>query len=307
MRSSNFVLVMLALLWITGCQERLPVELVPEQSPSALQVRVLPVIDSTLIVDASVDTSGLTQGEEQAFPATFLVNGVTTDLGSSKSTFSYSRILLNNKRNPIRSLALGKVIGYVGMDVGNAKVNSVNLPKMYRPVRTYTSYSPLENAGPAYTLVDQNDQPISVFSYSAAQRYKFVAEGRGAVAPFQLEIGSPEEIAVVEPRAGSVVFRDEDLQIRWNGKVGSSFKILISSFNDRSNIPVRPLIEVTVKEGTNSIVLPAKVMKGFQASGEGRYLFSFISSNRAETRIPGYSENVLVQASSIHNVLLWLK
>jgi hypothetical protein len=32
-----------------------------------------------------------------------------------------------------------------------------------------------------------------------------------------------------------------------------------------------------------------------------------ISSNRIRTRVPGYSEDVLVQASSIHNVLLWLK
>jgi hypothetical protein len=32
-----------------------------------------------------------------------------------------------------------------------------------------------------------------------------------------------------------------------------------------------------------------------------------ISSNRILTRVAGYSGDVLVQASSIHNVLLWLK
>jgi len=305
MRSSNFVLVLLALFWITGCQEKSPVELATEQSPAALEMKVLPAIDSTLIVDASVDTSGVTQGEEQTFPATFLVNGVKTDLGESKSAFSYSRILLNDKRNPIRNL--GKVIGYLGLDVGKAKVNSVDLPKTYRPFRTYTSFSPQYTARPSYTLVDQNDQPISEFTYAARQSYRFLADGRGTVASFELSVQSPEEITVVEPRAGSVAFRDDDLKIRWNGAVGSRFRVLISSFDPQSNIPVKPLLEVTVKEGTNSIVLPASVLKGIQPGFTGRYLFSVISSNRVRTRIPGYSEDVLVQASSIHNVLLWLK
>ncbi|MBF8297114.1 MAG: hypothetical protein HW389_3659 [Bacteroidetes bacterium] len=305
MRSLSFVLVLLALFWVTGCQEKLPVELAAEQSPTALELKVLPAIDSTLIVDASVDTSGVTQQEELTYPATFLVNGVKTDLGTSKRTFSYSRMLLNDKRNPIRNL--GKVIGYLGLDVGKAKVNSVDLPKTYRPFRTYTSFSPQYTAGPSYTLVDQNDQLISDFSYAAGQRYKFVADGRGTVASFELSVQSPEEITVVEPRAGSVAFRDEDLKIRWNGTAGSTFRILISSFDPQSNIPVKPLLEVTVKEGANSIVLPASVLKGLQTRSASRYLFSVISSNRIRTRVPWYSEDVLVQASSIHNVLLWLK
>jgi hypothetical protein len=155
-------------------------------------------------------------------------------------------------------------------------------------------------------LLDQNDQPISDFTYAPRQSYRFRADGRGKVGSFELAVQSPEEITVVEPRAGSVVFRDEDLQIRWSGAIGSTFRILISSFDPKSNIPVKPLLEVGVKEGTNSIVLPAKILKGIQTGG-GRFLFSVVSSNRIRTRIPGYPQDVLVQASSIHNVLLWLK
>lgn len=307
MRSSIFVLILLALFWITGCQEKFPVELAPEQSPTALEVKVLSAIDSTLIVDASVDTSGVTQQEELTYPATFLVNGVKTDLGTSKSTFSYSRMLLNDKRSPIQNPSLGKVIGYLGLDVGKAKVNSVDLPKTSRPLRTYESYTPGWNAGSSYTLVDQNDTPISDFTYAPGQQYKFRADGKGKVGKFELSVQSPEEITVVEPRAGSVAFRDEDLKIRWNGAIGSTFRILISSFDPQSNIPVKPLLEVTVKEGTNSVVLPASFLKGLQYRSAGRYLFSVISSIRIRTRVAGYSEDVLVQASSIHNVLLWLK
>jgi hypothetical protein len=305
MRSLNFILVLLALFWVTGCQENLPVELATEQSPTALEVKVLPAIDPNLIVDASIDTSGLTQAEELTYPATFLVNGVKTDLGTSRSNFSYSRMLLNDKNAPISS-DLGKVIGYLGLDIGKAKVNSVDLPKTYRPLRTYTSFTPGYTAGPSYMLLDQNDQPISDFTYAPRQSYRFRADGRGKVGSFELAVQSPEEITVVEPRAGSVVFRDEDLQIRWSGAIGSTFRILISSFDPKSNIPVKPLLEVGVKEGTNSIVLPAKILKGIQTGG-GRFLFSVVSSNRIRTRIPGYPQDVLVQASSIHNVLLWLK
>lgn len=305
MRSSNLVLILLALFWITGCQEKLPVELAPEQSPAALEVKVVPAVDPSLIVDTSVDTSGITQQEEQTYPATFLVNGVKTDLGTSKSTFSYSRMLLNNRKRPISNDL--KVIGYEGLDVGNARVNSVNLPKTSRPFRTYETFVPIWNAGSSYMLVDQNDQPISDFSYAAGQQYKFRADGKGKVPTFELSVQSPEEITVVEPRAGSVAFRDEDLKIRWNGTVGSTFRILISLFDPQSNIPVKPLLEVTVKEGVNSVVLPAGLLKGLQSRTSDRYLFSVISSNRIRTRVSGYDEDVLVQASSIHNVLLWLK
>ena len=282
-------------------------ELTPEQSASALAVKVLPVIDSTLIVDASVDTSGVLQSEEQTYPATFLVNGVKTDFGSSRSSFSYSRILINDKKNRITDPTSAKVIGYLGVDVGNAKVNAISLPKTMRPVRTYTSFQPSWNAGPAYTLVDQDNEPVPSFTYAPAQTYRFAADGRGAVSSFQIAIQSPEEITVNEPKAGSIVFRSDDLHVSWSGKRGDLMRVLISSYDSKAVVPVQPLIEVTIEEGDNSIIIPAKVLQALQANRDGRYLFSFVSSNRTETNIPGYADNVLVQAASIHNILLWLK
>ena len=157
MRRSSFIVLILAVLWLVGCQEKLPVELTTDQSASALEVKVLPAIDSTLIVDASVDTSGVLQTEEQAYPATLLVSGVKTDFGTYRSTFSYSRILLNDPKHPITrtdqqqdsqsNQGAAKVIGYLGMDVGNAKVNSVDLPKTFRPLRTWSSVEPNQFAG----------------------------------------------------------------------------------------------------------------------------------------------------------------
>ena len=305
MRRSGFLLAFAALLLLVGCQEKSPVELALDQSASALEVKVLPAVDSTLIVDASVDTSGVMQQEEQLYPATFVVNGVKTDLGASRSTFSYSRILLNDAKKPISGS--GKVIGYLGLDVGAAKVNAVDLPKTMRPYRTGTSFDPGQNAGPAYTLVDQDNQPVGNFTYASGQTYRFVADGRGTVSPFELAISSPEEITVLEPKAGSVVFKNDDLQVRWSGKVGGTFRLLISSFDARSNVPVKPLLLVEVIEGSNSITVPAKVLKGLQANSDGRYLFSFISMNRSVTSVPGYAGNVLVQAASIHNIQLWVK
>jgi hypothetical protein len=306
MRRSGFTLAVIALLWLVGCQENSPVELALEQGTPALEVKVLPAIDPNLIVDASVDTSGVMQQEEQLYPATFLVNAVRTDVGASHNSFSYSRVLLNDKRSRITD-SLGNVIGYLGLDVGAAKVNTVDLPKTLRPYRTWTSFSPGYNAGPAYTLVDQDNQPVGNFTYAARQTYRFVAGGRGSVSPFELAISSPEEITILEPKAGSVVFKNDDLQVRWNGKVGGTFRVLISSFNANSNVPVKPFLQVDVKEGINSLTLPAKVLKNLQVNSDGRYLFSFISMNRSVTSIPGYTGNVLVQAASIHNIQLWVK
>ena len=306
MRKLNIVLILSAVLWMWGCQEKLPVELALDQSTNALQVQVLPPIDTTLIVETSVDTSGVTQYEGSLYPATFVVNGVKTDLGDApRSTFSYSKMLLNDKRSPIESGTA--VIGYNGLDVGAAKVNSFALPKTYRPLRTYTSFTPDLNAGPAYTLVDPDNQPISNFSYVPGQPYQFAADGKGAISSFQVSVQSPEEITVTQPRAGSIAFRSEDLQIQWNGKRAASFRLLISSFSPQSIVAVKPLLEINVTEGSNSITIPAKLLQGLQANSDGRYLFSVISSNRYTAKIAGYDDEVLVQAASIHNVLLWLK
>jgi hypothetical protein len=305
MRRSGFILAIVGLFWLVGCQGNSPVELALDQNTATLEVKVLPAIDPTLIVDASVDTSGVMQQEEQLYPATFLVNGVKTDLGDSRSSFSYSRILLNDTKKPISDSV--KVIGYQGLDVGTAKVNTVDLPKVLRPFRTWTSFSPDINAGRAYTLVDRDNQPIGNFTYASGQTYRFVADGRGLVSPFELAISSPEEITILEPKAGSVVFKNDDLRISWSGKVGGTFRVLISSFSARSNVPVKPLLQVEVKEGLNSITLPAKVLKNLQPNSDGRYLFSFISMNRSVTSVPGYAGNVLVQAASIHNIQLWVK
>jgi hypothetical protein len=316
MRSLSFILLIAATLWMVGCQEKLPVELTSEQNAAALEVSVLPAIDSTLIVDASVDTSGVLQTEEQAYPATLLVNGVKTDFGSYRSTFSYSRILLNDKRRPItqgpelasqNNQEPAKVIGYLGLDVGNAKVNSVEIPKTFRPLRTWSSVLPGQNAGKAYTLVDQDNVPIPNFTYAAGQRYRFVADGKNAVSSFTKEIESPDEVTVLEPKAGSILFRNEDIHLRWDGKRGEQLRLLISSFDAKSNVPVKPLLQLSIVEGSGSIIIPAKVLRAVSATSDGRYLFSFISSNRVTTTVPGYDGNVLVQAASIHNVLLWLK
>lgn len=316
MRSLSFIVLIIAALWIVGCQEKLPVELASEQSAAALEVKVLPAIDSTLIVDASVDTSGVLQAEEQAYPATLLVNGVKTDFGTYRSTFSYSRILLNDTRHPITktdqqdsqsNLGSAKVIGYLGLDVGNAKVNTVDLPKTFRPLRTWSSVVPGQNAGKTYTLVDQDNGPIPNFTNTAGQRYRFVADGKNTVPTFTKEIESPDEITVLEPKAGSILFRNQDIHLRWDGKRGEELRLLISSFDAKSNVPVKPLLQLSIEEGSSSITIPAKVLQSVQTNSEGRYLFSFISSNRVTTTVPGYDGNVLVQAASIHNVLLWLK
>jgi hypothetical protein len=316
MRSLSFIVLIIAALWIVGCQEKLPVELASEQSAAALEVKVLPAIDSTLIVDASVDTSGVLQAEEQAYPATLLVSGVKTDFGTYRSTFSYSRILFNDTKHPITNTdpqvnqsnqASAKVIGYQGLDVGNAKVNSVDLPKTFRPMRTWSSVVPGQNAGKTYLLVDQDNVPIPNFTYAAGQRYQFVVDGKNAVSTFTREIDSPDEITVLEPKAGSILFRTEDIHLTWDGKRGEQLRLLISSFDAKSNVPVKPLLQLSIEEGANSIIIPAKVLQSVQTNSDGRYLFSFISSNRVTTTVPGYDGNVLVQAASIHNVLLWLK
>ncbi|HAL55369.1 MAG TPA: hypothetical protein DCP63_02535 [Bacteroidetes bacterium] len=306
MKCFRFLLTLAgATLWLAGCQERLPVELVSDESAHVFDVRFVEKLDSKLIIDSSVDSTGLLYRDEQMFPATLLVNSVKSDLGGGRKKFSFSRILINDKRNPITDS--GRVVGYLGLDVGKAKLNALNLPKIIRPYRTPSTLSILQNAGPSYALVEELDRVPVDPGIIPGQHYAFIADGRGAVKPFTVTIQGPDEITIIEPKALSIVPKDEDLQARWDGVAGESFKVVISLYNPNAIVVVQPLASMGVQRGKNSVTIPAKLLQALPLSSDNRYLFSFISLNQKKTQIPGYSESVLVQAASIHNLIFWLR
>lgn len=302
-----FILMLAAAgLWLIGCQEKLPVELVGNQPENAIQVDLLKEIDPSLILDSSVDSTGLLQQDEQLYPATLVVSGIKYDVSGERKQFTYSRILINDKRSPIQNDS-GKVVGYIGLNVGKAKLNTLSLQRDTRPYITLTTVNESLNAGSRYRLVELQERSQLNFSFIAGQQYTFDADGGRGVSPFQVSVQSPDEITITAPKSQSIILRDEDLDVQWEGAVGKTFRLVVSSYDPSTIVPVQPLINIQVNRNDHSVTIPSKVLKALPRTGSGRYLFSFVSSNSQEIQIPGYSENALVQASSIHNLVLWVR
>jgi len=244
------------------------------------------------------------------------VSGVKTDFGSYRRTFSYSRILLNDPKKPIADSAgppaqkYLRARGFNGLDVGNAKVNSVDLPKTFRPLRTSSSVCPVSMPG-GPTRSSIRTMSDSKLHLCGRQRYRFVAEGKNTVTSFAKEIESPDEITLLEPKAGSILFRNEDVHLRWDGKRGQGLRLLISSFDAKSNVPVKPLLQLSIEEA--ELHHDSSQGDAERACEQRRSVPLFAHFiEQSHTTVQGYTDgnipvSVLVQAASIHNVLLWLK
>ncbi|MDI6767975.1 MAG: hypothetical protein QME52_14235, partial [Bacteroidota bacterium] len=64
------------------------------------------------------------------------------------------------------------------------------------------------------------------------------------------------------------------------------------------------ILHMKVRNTKGEITLPTKILELLPIRRFQRYLFTITSENRFTMRIEGYPSDVLVQAASIHNVLL---
>ncbi|MFH0990171.1 MAG: hypothetical protein V1799_09170 [bacterium] len=311
MRKWSIILVVTS-LWLVGCQEQMPVELTLDNPDQVLQASQIVEIDSLAILDSSIDTTGVLYNEEKEYGALLLVNGVKSDLSTGRETFSFSRIFMNWRNRPI--VNEGKVKDYNGMPMDIAQLrrgeDTFNLPAVTRPYRTVHFSLPLPiSSGRTYDSIGHDKIGAQKKIYNPQGHYSFLAKGRYSTVTISEEIDAPSDITVTEPQSNSVIVKKENLTVRWSGAIGESFQVVMSIFSPTNHLVVKPVMKIQVQSGSNSITIPSKALQALEQSPNNRYMLSFISSNRKVKRIVdgGLEEKVLIQASSIHNIILWLK
>ncbi len=305
-----YLVMMIALIGLTSCERPGPIEVFREEAREPAEVTLLVGKESdTLVVSESAfDLTGLLNDEEERYPATMLVNGVKSDLDGSQVVSSYSRVILRDKDSPFQITGRwGRLDEYPRLDVGIVKVNSTVLERAEAIIQIRSLTLIPVRAGVFYKLVNQGNERANPFVFRPNTSYRIDAEGKGNIPPFVEHISSPDEVTLLEPKPYALALRDEDLTLRWEGRSGRQVSVLISLYNEELKLPGKALMLLKSSTKGNALLIPARLLKLIPKTSTSRYVLTFVSANRSEERITGYSGNVLVQSSSIHNVAFTLR
>lgn len=264
----------------------------------------------------SVDVTGLLKRDEQQYPGTILVTGVKSDLEDGRSALAYARILLKDKSDSIEAKgAWGTYVDFRHIDVGTAKLDQTefDITQVITQIQSLLHVAPVP-VGVVHKLGNDGTQPARPMHYLPHHQYAISAQGKryGRVnqlylEPFNLTLESPEEISIVGLPPKSIIFRDEDFVLRWNGQQSGMVQVIFSSYDETRGRAHAPLMGFNAYPREGVLRLPSKVLGLIPETANGKYILSLISANRSELMLAGYADRVLVQAASIHNVVVKLR
>ncbi|MBM4160871.1 MAG: hypothetical protein FJ217_07220 [Ignavibacteria bacterium] len=303
------ITVLALLLLLPACRENNPIELAEPSVLEPLEVSLPRERDTTIVQETTLDLTGLIQQDEDIYPGTVLVTGVNSDIGGVRTQLSYARILLKDLRSPIPVKGnFGSYTGFLHLDVGKAKLDDVEFDVAEWIIQIKSLTLIPVKAGFFYKLGFDGLRVTRPIDYLPRHRYVISAEGRGAIRPFNLTVDAPDEVNVLAPIPEALVFRDEDLVVKWNGKPGNLVRIIMSSYNEITGRAVKPVIVFGQEFGegprSNSLLISSKLLKLIP---QGRFMMTFVSANKEEGAIEGYPDRILVQAASIRNLIITLR
>jgi hypothetical protein len=299
------ILVGCCAVLLAGCDPSGPIIIQPDETTDQIDFSLLTSQkpDTTVVLEYTYDLTGLTPQDEKTYPATILVNAVRTDLGEQRVRYSYSRLLVTDRRDTIPiSGRFGYYAAHPALDIGQAKVNAMAFERSESIVQIRSLTLLPVRTGIFYRLINEGNETGKPFVFVPASTYLVESDGRATIGSFSHTIQSPDELTLLEPKPLSLVLRDESLVLKWQGKTGSEITVIISTYDQTQGKPLQPLMVMSAKPRAKMLVIPAKIMRLIPSSPSGRLMFTIVSSNRKEVHIPGYEDKVLMQSSSINNV-----
>ncbi len=294
-------IIIASILFLSGCQERTPLELSADQLASDLEVISLQPLAESALAKPLVDTTGVLNSEESKYFGTMFVSGVKYDVGTSHQTVSYSKVSFSDKSQPVEPR--GKRIGYKGVDVGKVQLDGMDMVKVQKLIHlpdVPVFGNPDTAVGPQYILANRNGRDAKDFNFRYNSRFDWRVTGNGPVRPFTFSLRTPDELTITSPKATSVISKNENLRVEWQGKA-ESFQLIISGMIGSE---VQPILQINVKKEGGDVTIPAKVLALLPTESTRTFVFSFISSSSAKLRTNEFPDDILAVAASVHNLVL---
>jgi len=281
----EILLTALFALIIAGCQKPTEVQLVNE---SVFDVENVEEPDPT-IERTAVDSTALLPKEQQKFAGFIELVSVRTDKGLGVESKIGARVVFESRTRFVVDTTTGRK-KYYGFRLGVVRVNNERMFERERIARNLAS-------GFEYVFELPNYEPLRRYSFTATRAII------DSVGEFTVSVEAPENLAVQSPVGGQRILQNKDLELRWSGKGNLSF--IISTVQIQNNqIRIIPILNVRAKKNEGRATLPRKIL---EVLPKGNYVFTFVISNRDERATVGnFRGKVLVQASSIYNVVVGL-
>ena len=306
LKNLNIVLVLILLLTAVACEDNQPVELVDEatgEGETEIEVNVLGLEADTTGIALAVDTTGLLHSELSRYAAAMIVSGVQFDVLNRHHEVSFAHAVFFDLTDPIRFM--GRIIGFPTLDVGKVFLDGIELHQV--PHRLRRPEPPFADSlvGVRYGLLNVDGRGDSNFGYQPDHAYEWSIEGSDRIPPRNVSIASPGRVNIIFPQATSSLSKDHPLEILWTGQRPET--IIISGVRIAPDEGSRPLLLIRVPKEIRRIIIPAKIVQLLPTDRFERFLFTFKASNTRVIPIPDYSENVLLHATSVHNVLVKIR
>ncbi len=281
MNRQIFIILTVILGLVAGCQKPTEVKLTAE---SQLVIENVNEPDPT-VERQPVDSTGLLPVDGERFAGFISVTSIKTDLGNGVESRTMARVLFESRQRPL--IVDGRKC-FFGLSLGTVIVSSGGTGDLLFPRERRIG---LQSCGVEYVR--------EALNYTPRGMYRFTATGSDSVGPFTTTVEAPELLTVQSPRGGQRIRRDTDLELRWRGD--GPLSIILSAVETRNGRHhVVPLFNVKPRVNDGRAVLSNRVLRGLP---QGRYLFTFVLTNRDEQLTVGrFQGRVLVRASSIYNV-----
>ncbi len=302
--------ILVVALTLSACDQPNSIELVDERASAPLEVIFLKENgDTPIIKESSIDITGLTKLDQEQYAGSILITSVESDLRSYVERLSYARIILEDRTKPFPLTgSFGTYSTYPVIDVGKARLDNADfdLNEWILRIRS-TLRTHVVRTGVFYKLGNDGNQVGKPFLFEYDHEYVLDVEGRDSVQPFTMGIQTPGRLTLQGLSSRTLMFRDEDLVLRWQGAAGSSVQVIFSTYNELEGRAAKPQMMLRANPRGNSLVVSSSILRLLPESVSGEFLVSVVSANRRIAAIEGFPHKVLVQAATIQNFLVTLR
>lgn len=287
------VILTVFLIFLAGCQEPSPVQLLPDSNE--LELTAIPLADTNYAV-GQVDSMAVLPGDQLRFAGQITINKVTYDGPGVFRTHARARVLFEDRNREVRHQL--RRFGYYGIDLGTVHLNGSPMARVPHrvPIRRILADS-IVMAGVEYTAdILEEYEPNTIYTWSAP--------APDSISPFTASIHTPDELTVQSPAGGSIISRNRDLPLRWTGR--GNLAIIISAY-DPGTRRVRPFLHLRPRTNTGVALLNARILA--MLPGDRRFwVFTFVLANRDTSLVVGgFQGGVLIQAASVYNSYIELR
>ncbi|GEM_PF-1002862 len=317
----TYTALLFLIIILPACQEQNPITLQDGDfidEPITVRLTTSPRDTSRVQIlksETTLDVTGLISEDEIQYPGLILVMGVKSDLGGGRIRLSYSSIMLKNLKDTVDVKGgFGVYRDFRYIDVGRARLDQTEFNVAQVIVQILSLQLINVPVGVVHKLgnnvVSSTRQEVSVSStweYTPRHTYVVSAEGKNRIGAFALPIQSPDEVTITNIKAQEYVFRDEDLIVRWRGEPGSFVRLIFSSYDETTGRASHPSMVLETRSRSQALRVPSKLLKLIPSTPNGKHLISLVSANRMNVSLPGYEYGVLLQAASIHNIVISLR